>query len=132
MTDRATIEALIKQGYAARDRGDVEAILACFRPDGRFHLAGSPQVSAICGVAAGHEELRATMTALVANFEITQRDFVAILVDGERAAVHSRIQARHVATNKTVTTDLLDLWTFENGKILEFVEFADTALVNSL
>jgi ketosteroid isomerase-like protein len=131
MTDRA-IEALIKQGYAAREKGDVEAILACFRADGRFHFVGSPETASICGLAAGHAELRAAMTALVANFEILQRDFVAILIDGNRAAVHSRVKARHVPNGKIVTTDILDLWTFENGEIVEMVEFADTALVNSL
>jgi ketosteroid isomerase-like protein len=132
MTDRATIEALIKQGYAARERGDVDAIIACFRPDGRFHLVGSPQAASICGLAAGHAELRAAMGALVANFEISQRDFVAILIDGNRAAVHSRVKARHVPNDKIVTTDILDLWTFENGEIVEILEFADTALINSL
>jgi ketosteroid isomerase-like protein len=132
MTDRATIEALISRGYAARERGDVDAILACFHPDGRFHLVGAPRVTSICGLAAGHAELRAAMTALVANFEILQRDFIAILIDGNRAAVHSRVKARHVATDKTVTTDILDLWTLENGEIVEMLEFADTGLINSL
>jgi ketosteroid isomerase-like protein len=32
----------------------------------------------------------------------------------------------------TVSTDLLDLWKFESGKIVELIEFADTALVNDL
>ncbi len=132
MTERATIQALIEQGYAARKKGDVEAILALFHPDGRFQLVGSPQLTNICGVAAGHGELRAAMTALVANFEFLQRDVVSILIDGNQAAVHSRIKLRAVAKDRTVTTEILDLWTFEDGKILTFVEFADTALINSL
>ncbi len=29
-------------------------------------------------------------------------------------------------------TDMLDLWKFENGKVVELVEFVDTALINHL
>jgi len=132
MTDRATLQALIEQGYAARQKGDVEAILALFHPDGRFHLMGAAQFTPVCGLAAGQDALRAAMGGLVAGFAFLQRDIVSLLIDGEQAAVHSHVTLRAVASDKTVTTDILDLWKFRDGKILELVEFADTALINSL
>jgi ketosteroid isomerase-like protein len=52
--------------------------------------------------------------------------------ESEQAAVHSRVTLRFVPKDLTVSTDLLDLWKFENGKIVELIEFADTALVNDL
>jgi ketosteroid isomerase-like protein len=55
-----------------------------------------------------------------------------MMIDGERAAVHSRVKIRYVPRNMTVTTDLLDTFHFRDGKIVEFVEFADTALVKDL
>jgi ketosteroid isomerase-like protein len=39
---------------------------------------------------------------------------------------------RFIPKDRTVTTDILDLWKFENGKVVELVEFADTALINHL
>ena len=72
------------------------------------------------------------LPGFIASFEFIQRDFVAMVVNGERAAVHSRVKLRFIPKDRTVTTDLLDLWKFENGKVIELVEFADTALVNDL
>ncbi len=82
MTDRATIAALIEQGYSARQNGDVERILSLFHPKGRFQLAGSSQITNIAGIASGHNALQTAITSLVAKFEILQRDFVSVLIDG--------------------------------------------------
>ena len=55
-----------------------------------------------------------------------------MIFDGDRAAVHSRINVRHTAGPEVYTTDILDLFTFRDGKIVELVEFADTALINRM
>jgi ketosteroid isomerase-like protein len=70
------------------------------------------------------------MTGLMANFELLQRDFVSVLIDGNQAAIHSRVKLRSVPKDRTETTDILDLWKFEDGEIVELVEFANTALIN--
>jgi predicted SnoaL-like aldol condensation-catalyzing enzyme len=69
------------------------------------------------------------MTGLVAMFHFIDRDIVCMMIDGERAAVHSRVKIRYVPRDMTVSTDLLDTFHFNDRKIVEFVEFADTALV---
>jgi ketosteroid isomerase-like protein len=83
-------------------------------------------------VAKGHGELRVALAKLIANFEFVQRDLVSILIDRDRAAVHSRVKLRFVPKDRTVATELVDLWKFDNGKIVELVEFVDTAFVNDL
>jgi ketosteroid isomerase-like protein len=70
--------------------------------------------------------------ALVAAFEFVQRDIVNLIIEGQQAAVHSRVKLRFIPKDRTVTTDILDLWKFEDGKIVELVEFVDTALINNL
>jgi ketosteroid isomerase-like protein len=130
--DREEITKVIEQAYEARRTEDMEGILRLFHPDGKFELAGSKDVTAVAGVAKGHQEVRTALVGLIANFEFIQRDIVSILIDGDRASVHSRVKLRFVPKDRTVTTELLDLWKFENGKIVELVEFADTAFVNVL
>jgi hypothetical protein len=49
---------------------------------------------------------------------------------GDAAAVHSCVTLRYIPKNLTVRTEIVDLSKFENEKIVELVEFADTALVN--
>ena len=51
------------------------------------------------------------------------------MVEGDRAAVHSRLVVRHKPTGATHTTDVIDLFTFQDGKIIELVEAADNALI---
>jgi ketosteroid isomerase-like protein len=60
------------------------------------------------------------------------RDILCMVIDGERAAVHSHVKIKYVPRDRTITTDLLDLFHFKNGKIIELVEFADTALIKDL
>ena len=132
MTDRKTIEAVIDRCYAARQEGDIETLMAAFDPDAVFELAGSKEMVAAVGAAKGHQAVRTTMTGLIEVFDFIDRDIIGIVIDGERAAVHSRVKIKYVPLDKTFTTDLLDLFHFKDGKIVELVEFADTALLKDL
>jgi ketosteroid isomerase-like protein len=132
MGRREDIEGLIDHAYETRKSGNVDAIVALFHPDGQFMLAGAQATTVVAGAARGHDDLRAALTKLVAGFEFVQRDIVTTMIDGDRAAVHSRVKLRFIQNNKVVTTDLVDLFTFADGKISELVEFADTAFVNDL
>lgn len=132
MTDRKTMEAVIDRCYAARQKGDIETMMAAFDKDGAFGLAGSKEMVAAVGTAQGHEAIRESMTGLVAAFDFIDRNIICMVIDGERAAVHSRVRIRYVPSDRTFTTDLLDLFHFKDGKIVELTEFADTALVKDL
>jgi ketosteroid isomerase-like protein len=132
MTDRETIKALIEQAYEARRTEDLEGIIAVFHPEARFELAGSKQHTPALGAAKGPQELRATVAGLIKAFQFVQRDIITTVIDSEQAAVHSRVKLRFIPKDRTVTTDILDLWKFRDGKIVELVEFVDTALVNEL
>jgi ketosteroid isomerase-like protein len=72
------------------------------------------------------------MTALIAVFDFINRDIISMVIDGERVAVHSRVKIRFVSRDRTFTTDLLDSFHFRDGKIVELLEFADTALIRDL
>jgi ketosteroid isomerase-like protein len=130
--DREAIKTLIERAYEARRTDDIETILTLFHPDSKFAIAGSKEVTTAARAVQGHQQLRTTFAELIANFQFVQRDILGVLIDGDRAAVHSRVMLRFVPKDKMATTDLLDLWKIKDGKIVELVEFADTALVNNL
>ena len=132
MTDRETIEALIDRGYAARREGDVETLVSTFHPDAEFELAGSQTALHVAGSVQGHQNVRTTMAGLIAVFDFVHREIVSMVIDGEQAAVHSRVKIRFIPGDKVFTTDILDLFLFNNGKIVKLVEFADTALIKQL
>ena len=130
--ERAAIEALLERAYEARRTEDLEGTIAVFHPEARFALAGSKEMTPIVGVSRGHKELRATLKELMANFQFVNREIISTLIENDRAVVHSRTTLRFVPKNKIVATELVDLWRFEVGKAVEFLEFVDTALVNDL
>jgi ketosteroid isomerase-like protein len=61
-----------------------------------------------------------------------KRDIVYTVVEGERAVVHSRVEMRFVPNDTVFVTDILDVFRFKDGKIIQLEEFADTALLKSL
>ncbi|QIG96517.1 MULTISPECIES: nuclear transport factor 2 family protein [unclassified Bradyrhizobium] len=132
MADREAVRRLIEQAYAARGRGDVAGILADFHAEASFELVGDDKLLVVAGATRGHSNLTQTLTQLCAAFEFTKREYISFLIDGDRAAVHSRVTIRFVPKNHPFTTDMLDLFTIRDGKIVELIEFADTALIKHL
>jgi ketosteroid isomerase-like protein len=130
--DRQKVQSVLDQAYALRQKGDIEGIIALFHPECVFELVGARASSAVAGAVRGHQDFRRTLTDFIAAFEFVERDVISTVIEDRRAVVHSRVKLRFIPKDKTVTTDMLDLWTFENGKALELVEFVDTALINDL
>jgi len=123
---------LIVRAYAARAEGRVDELMSAFHPDAVFHLTGSKDILPIAGAIEGHGNLREAMRGFIGTFEFRNRDIRSMIFQDNRAAVHSRIQVKFLPSGLTSTTDVLDLFTFRDGKIIELLEFADTALINRM
>jgi ketosteroid isomerase-like protein len=132
MASREAMIDLILRAYDARAKGDIEGLMAAFHPMAAFELKGDKGILDIAGAAEGHSNVRAAMTGFIGHFEFLQRDIVDTIVEGDRAVVHSRLTIRFVPKDTVIVTDVLDTFRFEDGKIIELVEFADTALIRSL
>jgi ketosteroid isomerase-like protein len=124
MDTRATIESILDQAYAARQRQDVMGAAACFTEDGCFKINGGPPTT--CR-AEQHSALRQQFDA----FELLDLTMHCRLIDPPRAAVHWR--GKFKAKNGQVTdTDILDLVEVREGRISSLTTFFDTALAASL
>ena len=132
MASREAMIATIYRAYDARAKGDIEGLMAAFHPNAVFELKGEKDVLEVAGAVQGHPDLRAAMAGLIENFEFVKRDIIDAMVEGDRAAVHSRLKVRFVPKDVVFTSDVLDTFRFEDGKIIELVEFADTALIKSV
>lgn len=125
--NREAMRALVEEAYAARDSGDVKGTVAAFQKDGLFKLSGDIKAFALAGAIEGHPGLDAAMTKFSEDFKFSGRKIISFVSEGDRAAVHSRLKVTH--KNGAFDTDILDLFTFKDGKISELVEFADTAMI---
>jgi ketosteroid isomerase-like protein len=132
MTDREATRALIVGAYAARDRGDVEGLMSAFHPDAVFQLMGAKTALEVAGAVRGHTNVRASLGGFIEAFKFDKREIISFVIDGERAAVHSRFDATFIPKNRTFMNEVLDLFKFADGKIIELLEFADTALIKDV
>jgi ketosteroid isomerase-like protein len=132
MASREAMIEAIYRAYDARGRGDIEGIMAAFHPNAVFELKGEKDLLEVAGAVQGQPNLRAAMTGFIETFEFVKRDIVDVIVEGDRAVVHSRVEIRFIPKDVVVTTHILDTFRFEDGKIAELLEFADTALIKSL
>jgi len=129
MTNREATRALIEGTYAARDRGDIVGLMAAFHQDAAFGLVGDKTALHVAGIVRGHSNVRASLGGFIEAFKFDNREIISFVIDGERAAVHSRFDATFIPKNVTFTHEVLDLFKIADGKIVELLEFADTALI---
>ncbi|MBR0794213.1 nuclear transport factor 2 family protein [Bradyrhizobium jicamae] len=130
--DREAIQRLVNQAYAARSRGQVEELMEAFGSDATFELFGDKRTLPITCTISGHQNIKQALKQFSTDFEFLEREITSFLVDGDRAAVHSRLKIRFVPKDRTFTTELVDLFRFENGKVAELVEFTDTAQLKEI
>jgi ketosteroid isomerase-like protein len=132
MENREPMLDLIKRAYAARSRGDLEDLMAVFHPEAAFRLVGDKKALEVAGSVQGHGGLREALGGFIATFQFIERQILSELVEGDRVAVHSRLVVRYNPMNTIRTTECLDLLKFQDGKIIELIEFADTALIRDM
>ena len=126
MIGRETILATIDGAYAARMRGDKQAVAQYWEPEATYRLAG--EASMMPAVPVGPGDAMKAVDALIDLFEFHALERVDAIVEGHSAAVHWR--ARVSAGGQHFDAELFDLWQFsERGKVVSLLQFTDTALI---
>lgn len=132
MTDRAKMEQTLRTVYAARQRGDVDGLMQHLAPEPVFHMAGAAHASPVAMRIEGTEPFRAAMQQMVTIFVMEDYDLHTILIDGDRAAVQWHARFRSTVTGDRLETELFNLVTFKDGRIVSFMQFCDTAAAAKL
>ena len=132
MTDRGQVERLLKDAYAARKRGDVDALCNYFSANPAFAMAGARETSPIAVQCTDRDTFRSLLTGLINTFEWLDQQILSMIIDGSKAAVHWRGRIRSTLSGEEVVTELVDVITIADGKIQSLTEFCDTALAAKL
>jgi ketosteroid isomerase-like protein len=120
--DRASVEALLRELYAARAGGQLDRLCALFAPDALLKISGSSDGKAIAIAAHGAQEVRAWLGVLVKTFRLSQHETLAMVIDGPRAAVHWRACIHSRITGASVPTELMDVLEVKAGRIASYLE----------
>ena len=123
MPDRLEVERLLRELYAARLGGDLEALCRTFAKDARLDIAGTSYATPMAIRAAGLGEIRSWLALLVKTFQLGDQEILSMIIDGEAAAVHWRARIRSKITGATILTELVDVVRVREGRIASYTEF---------
>lgn len=133
MTSREQMANTIRSLYAARVRGDLDAVMKDIAKDATFGLNGrGTGVPALAAASKGEAAIRPIVQELINVWRFDDWTEHALLIDGERAMIHWSARATCIPTKRAEKLDVYDLITFRDGKIVEFRQSTDTAMIMKL
>lgn len=115
---------IVKDGYAAFGRGDIQGLLALFAEDIEWISPG--EGLPLAGTYHGHAAVAGFFQKLAQTVEFLSfepREFVA---QGDRVLVIGRDKGKVKTTNRTFEGDWVMAFTVRNGKVTNFQEYVDT------
>jgi len=114
--------------YEAFGRGDVPTVLSAMDPQVRWYEAESNPYEPDGEGWVGHDAIVTNLFARLAGewegFTVHPQHFHDA---GDVVTVEGRYTAAHLATGKKLDCQFCHIWTVENGKIVKFQQYADTA-----
>jgi len=121
---------VIKAVYAARVRGDKQAVAEHLAPRARFEIAGDN--ANVPAVSFSAVTPMAAISALIDQFRFSDLEMLDSVVEGDKVAVHWAVTVT-TAGKLPAKTQLFDLFRLDaEGRIVSLVQFADTALIRTL
>src|SRR5216683_4195655 len=123
MMDRLKIDRLLRDLYAARVRGDLDAVCRSFLNDARFEIAGASHASPIAVTSVGVDKFRPLLALMIRTFKISDQSILSIIIEGMKAAVHWRATVHSRITGTTIETELVDLIEVRDDHIASYIEF---------
>jgi ketosteroid isomerase-like protein len=123
MVDWPEVERLLHELYAARLRGDLEAVCRSFSDGATLRIAGASSVSPIGVTTTGIDQFRPLLNLLIKSFKLSDLTILSMTIDGLKAAVHWQVKVYSKITGTTVLTELVDLVEVNDRQIVSFVEF---------
>lgn len=122
MSERSQIERLVRDLYAARVAGDLDALCAIFSQDARFQIAGASDGKPIAIEAKGSGSVRTWLAVMIKTFRIADQKIETLLIDGAKAAVHWHCTIHSRITGASVATELVDMIEVRDGRVSSYVE----------
>jgi ketosteroid isomerase-like protein len=114
--------AVARRLYEARNRGDIEAVLAECDPD----VEWQPHLATLGGESIrGHASVRDYLASLKVDWEHFRHEPEEFLVRGENVVAFLRTFARGKGSGIDVEVSVGHVLSFRDGKVLRFVSYLD-------
>lgn len=124
-----TPEQVVRQFYKDFKAGDVDAAGAPCADDMTFLWVAAPQDTDFAGKFEGKAAFLGQLRFLHDSFVYNSFEPIDVVTTGDRVAVRTRIHLTPHGQKEGFTVLAADFWTVRDGKIVDIVEYYDTALV---
>ncbi|MGE6785988.1 nuclear transport factor 2 family protein [Ensifer adhaerens] len=129
MTERNVLETRVRALYLARNGNDLDTMMAQLDPDFSFRIVGTGRLGAMALAVNTPETVRGSFAALVENWDLSEMEMIGCFADGDTIVVHRAGFVRYIPTQARKRTEIIDKFTFRDGRIVDLTEFVDTLFV---
>ena len=119
----------LQQAYSDVARGDVEAVAELLDQSVSWKVMGEPSSFAPFGEYTGQDGARDYLAKLGETLNITSIKPYQFVVEGDTVVVLGKTDGVMRATGKAVEVDWAHVFTFRDGKVIDYKEFVDTARI---
>lgn len=119
---------IVRRGYEAFGRGDIEALLGLFHENIEWTSPGPPDLPT-AGTRRGLQEVASFFTAVNEVFETQRFEPISFIGQGDQVVVLGEETSRIRATGELMSGAWAHAFTLRDGKVLRFTEYVDTSAV---
>jgi ketosteroid isomerase-like protein len=125
MSEQSTRE-VVTDIYAAYERRDFDRVAELIDNDVEWIIYAPMQIFPFAGYRRGKAAVLKALGGIAKDYELMSYVPQLIIVEGDRAAVMSDVAFMQRSTERTLHFHLANFLRIQNGKLVEFREFANT------
>ena len=119
---------LVQSGYEAFGRGDLDGLLSLLDANVEWKTPGASDLPT-AGTRRGHAQVREFFGTLLELFDFELFEPRTFIADGDRVVVLGLDRVKVKGTGKSLSEEWCHIFTLQNGKVVAFQEFFDTAAI---
>ena len=120
--------AIVQKGYEAFGRGDIETLTSLLAENVEWTSPG-PADLPTAGIRRGRQQVAEFFKVVNEIFEFQRFEPKTFVAEGDRVVVLGEDTSRIKATGKVLDAEWAHVFTVQNGQIISFHEYIDTAEV---
>jgi ketosteroid isomerase-like protein len=130
--DRDIIEKTVRDFLDCRARSDWKTYFSFLSPAAEITIVGDRGLHPYAGRYCGQEGIRQLLRRIDTEFIYVESQILDVVVDHDRAVVRRLKRMRQIGTGEVREQHFCTWVRFQNGLIIEIIEYSDTALTAHL
>ena len=112
--------------YSAYGRRDFDRVAELIHDDVDWIIYGPMQIFPFAGARRGKTAVLAALGGIAKDYQLERYEPKVMVVEGDRAAVMSEVAFKQRSTGRTLRFRVANFLRIEDGRLIEFREFANS------